>query len=62
MSIVISGILIICSSDVLACQTSLKDRLQTTQDSIQKYYQNQPERALDFDFKYEKNCQKNPIA
>ncbi len=54
LSIVISGILIFCSSAFLSGQTSLKDRLQTTQDSIQKYYQKQPEIALDFAFKYEK--------
>ena len=35
-------------------QSSLKQQLQSTQDSIQKYYQNQPVKALDYAFIYEK--------
>lgn len=35
-------------------QLSLKEHLQSTQDSIQKYYQNQPVKALDYAFIYEK--------
>ncbi len=35
-------------------QLSIKEQLQSTQDSIQKYYQNQPVKALDYAFIYEK--------
>ncbi|HMR89855.1 MAG TPA: histidine kinase dimerization/phosphoacceptor domain -containing protein [Saprospiraceae bacterium] len=35
-------------------QLSLKEQLQSTQDSIQKFYQNQPVKALDYAFVYEK--------
>lgn len=35
-------------------QSSVKQQLQSTQDSIQKYYQNQPVKALDYAFIYEK--------
>ena len=38
----------------LAGQLSLNQKLQSTQDSIQKYYQNQPVKALDYAFIYEK--------
>jgi len=39
---------------ILSGQTSVKQQLQSTQDSIQKYYQNQPVKALDYAFIYEK--------
>ena len=47
-------ILIFCLPSFLLSQESLKQQLQSTQDSIQKYYQNQPVKALDYAFIYEK--------
>lgn len=40
--------------EFLAAQESLVQKLQSTQDSIQKYYQNQPVKALDYAFIYQK--------
>lgn len=50
----VTGILFIWFPALLCGQTSLKERLQSTQDSIQKYYQNQPQKALEFAFTYQK--------
>ena len=46
--------LILYINTILNGQTSVKQQLQSTQDSIQKYYQNQPVKALDYAFIYEK--------
>lgn len=45
---------IFCFPTILMGQDVLKQQLQSTQDSIQKYYQNQPIKALDYAFIYEK--------
>ena len=43
----------------LTGQVSLNQKLQSTQDSIQKYYQNEPVKALDYAFIYEKIATKS---
>jgi two-component sensor histidine kinase len=47
-------LIIVCVPAIVFGQISLKEQLQSTQDSIQKYYQNQPVKALDYAFIYEK--------
>ena len=46
--------LILYINTILNGQTSVKQQLQSTQDSIQKYYQNQPVKSLAHAFIYEK--------
>lgn len=53
-SCIIFSFIIVCIPAFLFGQLSLKEQLQSTQDSIQKYYQNQPVKALDYAFIYEK--------